>query len=310
MGVSPARTGGAPTAPAGRTLAVIGRRVTRPQLSTRKRTVRVVHIAPFTLLNAALLALAGCGGVSYSSKAANGIVYYVPGAGNVDFGDAGVRSGLAQAGFKGEVAAYPWTISFNPAIDQTLRFNARLRARGLARIIEDYIDEYPGCPVSLVGLSAGTGISIWALEDLKEGYQVDNVILLSSSLWHQYDVSKALRRVKGKIYVYYSSNDAILAGPMKVFGTIDGVFGEDGAGAVGLHTPRGKERVVNIRWRPEFENLGYFGGHTDSTAAPFVRAVLAKHLLSDAPSADRPNVANETAVASPRAKAPPAANRD
>lgn len=265
----------------------------------------------FVSLTAILALLPGCGGIAYSAKAANGIVFYAPGAGNVDFGDAGIRAGLAQAGFTGEVAAYGWTISFNPAIDQTLRFNARLRARGLARIIEDYIDRYPGRPVTLVGLSAGTGISIWALEDLREGYQVDNVVLLASSLWYRYDVSKALRRVRGKIYNYFSPNDAILAGPMKVFGSIDGVFGEDGAGAVGLQSPRGRERIVNVRWRPEFEALGYFGGHTDATSPAFVRSVLSRHILtSPTTRPSRPDATPDTAVATGRETTLRAGSRD
>lgn len=246
----------------------------------------------------------GCGTIAYSAKAQNGITYYCPGAGNTDFGDAGLRAGLEAAGYKGEVAAYVWTISFNVAIDQTLRFNAKLKGQQLARLIESYIDKYPGTPVNVVGLSAGTGIAVWALEDLKEGYNVDNVVLLGSSLWHRYDVGKAARHVKGKIYVYFSSNDAILAGPMKLIGSIDGVFGEDGAGSVGLHSKGGADRIVNISWKPEYESMGYYGGHTDSTASGFVRAVLSKHLLTPAVgTAPGPG----TAPPKPRAATPPAA---
>jgi hypothetical protein len=109
---------------------------------------------------------------------------------------------------------------------------------------------------------------------------VDNVILLGSSLSHRYDVSKALRHVKGRIYNYYSSSDAVLAGPMKLFGTIDGVFGVDGAGAVGLHSPRGQDRIVNIRWRSEYAGYGYYGGHTDATSPRFVQAYLSKHVMA------------------------------
>lgn len=245
-------------------------------------------------LSLALLGLlAGVGGCfqpNYSAKANVGITFYVPGAGNVDFGDAGVREGLEAAGYKGEVASYMWTISFNPAIDQTIRLNARLRAKKLAQIISDYMEKYPGRQVNLIGLSAGTGIAVWALEDMDEKYKVDSVVLLSSSLWHRYDVSKALKRVKTKIYVYYSPNDAILAGPMKIFGSIDGVFGEDGAGSVGLHTPRGADRVVNIPWRREYENYGYRGGHVDSTSAPFVRTFVSKHVLTPATAGDNSGV--------------------
>jgi pimeloyl-ACP methyl ester carboxylesterase len=238
-----------------------------------------------SICTATLVVLAGCG-PHFTEKAKFGITFYCPGAGNFDFGDVGVREGLRQAGYKGEVAAYLWTISFNPAVDQTLRLNARLRATQLARFIEEYQDRFPERPVNLIGLSAGTGVAIWALEDLKPGYSVQNVVLLGSSLWHRYDVSKALQHVEGQIYNYYSPNDQILAGPMKLFGTIDGVFGQDGAGAVGLQPPGGAQRIVNIRWEPAFGEYGYYGGHTDATNARFVRAYIAKHVIStDAASA-------------------------
>ncbi len=226
-----------------------------------------------------LASLAGCA-PAFGPKAANGITFYCPGAGNLDFGDAGIRAGLERAGYRGQVATLMWTVSFNPAIDQALRLNARLGGTRLADVIEKYSNEYPGRQINLIGLSAGTGVAIWALEDLKEGYQVDNVVLLGSSLWHRYDVSKALRHVKGKIYNYHSSSDIILAGPMKLFGTIDGVFGEDGAGAVGLHSPRGRDRIVNVRWRPEYGRYGYHGGHTDATSPRFVQAYLSKHFMA------------------------------
>lgn len=229
----------------------------------------------------AIAALTGCG-PAFTERAVHGITFYCPGAGNVDFGDAGVRSGLERAGYKGQVASFLWTISFNPALDQTLRLNAKLRAGQLTGIIEDYIDRYPGKPVNLIGLSAGSGIAIWAVEGLGAKYKVDNVVLLSSSLWYRYDVSKALPHIKGKIYNYYSSQDAILAGPMKVFGSIDGVFGDDGAGAVGLRPPKGADRIVNIPWRAEFTRYGYYGGHTDGTSPAFVQAEIAGKIIQGA----------------------------
>lgn len=224
-----------------------------------------------------LVGSTGCA-ATFGRKAQNGITFYCPGAGNFDFGDVGVRQGLEAAGYQGQVASVLWTVSFNPAIDQRLG-NARLGGVRLARTIEQYVDRYPGRSVNVIGLSAGTGVAIWALEDLKPGYRVDNVVLLGSSLWYRYDVSKALRQVNGRVYNYYSPNDQVLAGLMKVFGTIDGVFGEDGAGAVGLHPPKGSARVVNIQWQPAFERYGNFGNHTDGTRAPFVKEYISKHIM-------------------------------
>lgn len=248
-----------------------------------------------------LLAAGGCTTLSYSEKARLGITYYAPGAGNVDFTDGGIRSGLQNAGYKGEVATFLWTISFNPAIDQTFRLNAKLRAAQLARIIESYADDYPGRPINIIGLSAGTGVGIWALEALRPGVMVENVVLLGSSLWYRYDVGKALEHVRGKIYVYYSSSDQVLALPMKVAGSIDGVFGEDGAGSVGLQSPRGRERIVNIAWRPEFQRYGYYGGHTDGASPEFVKAFVAKHVIGEDPATPHAAAATGLAQAAPGA---------
>ncbi len=260
----------------------------------------------------ALYGAAGCR-PAFTELARNGITLYVPGAGNVDFGDAGLREGLAAAGYKGQVASLTWTLTFNPALDQAVRIHARLAASELARLIESYVDKFPGRRINLVGLSAGTGIVIWALEDLKRGYQVDEVVLLASSLSCDYDVSKALAKVKGTLHNYYSEQDMVLAGPMKVFGTIDLKYGVDGAGAVGLKRAR-SDRVVNVRWRPEFEKYGYYGGHTDATSPKFVQAFIARDLKVDGTTRDA-DVATAPATAPrdappgshPRAPAPPAA---
>lgn len=251
-----------------------------------------------------LACLVGCG-PSFGRQARNGIVFYCPGAGNMDFGDFGVREGLKRAGFRGQVATFTWTIApLNPAIDQTLRFNAKLRAKLLSGIIRDYIDEFPGRPVSLIGLSAGSGVALWALEGLPDGYQVDNVVFLGSSLHHRCDLAQGLRHVRGKLYNYFSPHDAILAGPMKVFGSIDGVFGEDGAGSIGFSGPSVTDRVINIAWRPEYQKYGNYGGHTDATSADFIHAIVSKNILSE-----RGTSPPETARATPRARALRAAHR-
>lgn len=239
----------------------------------------IARLAGLAVLACAGAMSTGCG-PSFGPQARYGIVFYCPGAGNIDFGDVGIREGLEAAGFRGQVATVNWTVSLNPIIDHVARINARFGGTRLARMIEEYQDRYPNAPVNIVGLSAGTGVAIWALEDLKPGYKVDNVVLLASSLSSSYDkLDQVLPHLRGRIYNVYSPKDPVLSGPMKVAGTIDGVFFESGAGEVGLHPRRGAERVTNIRWRPEFERYGYYGGHTDGTRAAFVQAVISPYLL-------------------------------
>jgi hypothetical protein len=227
-----------------------------------------------------VLGLAWPGCVSgFGPRARYGVTFYCPGAG-VDMGDIGVRKGLEEAGYRGQVIRMTWSLSFNPAIDQTVHILAEQGAKRLAGYIQEYEDEYPGREVNIVALSAGTGVAVWSLEALKPQYKVNNVVLLASSLSHDYDVSRALHRVKGRIYNYYSPNDAVLALPMKVAGTIDRKFFTEGAGEVGLDVPDGDEgRVVNIEWRPEFERYGYYGGHFDGTNPRFVSAEIAQHII-------------------------------
>lgn len=222
---------------------------------------------------------AGCG-LSFGPRARNGITFYCPGAGNYDMGDVDIRRGLEAAGYRGQVAAFLWTMSFSPVIDQIVRINPILRSRVLASYIRKYREQYPDRPVHLIGLSAGTGVVLWAIEALPEGCYVDDVVLLASSLSSRFDASKALRRIRGRIYVYYSPNDAVLSLPVRITGTIDGVFTRDAAGLVGLHPPGGPhDRIVNIPWCPEFKKLGYYGGHTDCTSPRFVEAEVAPRLM-------------------------------
>jgi pimeloyl-ACP methyl ester carboxylesterase len=250
---------------------------------------------------------AGCG-LSFGPRARYGITFYCPGAGNYDMGDVNIRRGLEAAGYRGQVATFLWTMSFNPAIDQIVRINPILRSRILARYIRQYREQYPDQPVHVIGLSAGTGVAMWAIEALPEGCYVDNVVLLASSLSRGFDAGKALRRIRGCIYVYYSPNDAVLSLPMRVTGTIDGVFTQDPAGLVGLYPPGGPhERIVNIPWRPEFEKLGYYGGHTDCTSPRFVQAEIAPRLMA----VRRSDPASDgTSYASRRESAPPGVPAD
>ncbi|HUW84952.1 MAG TPA: hypothetical protein VMZ31_19400 [Phycisphaerae bacterium] len=212
-----------------------------------------------------------------------GKTYYIDGAGNWGFGVAEVAQGLKAAGYRGHVEAYLWTTSFNPAIDQVNRPAAHLRAAILTQKIQDYLRNHPRNDVNIIALSAGTGIAVWAVEALESSYRVNNLVLLGSSLSSDYDMRKAVTKIKGHVYVYYSRYDTILDGPMRVLGTIDGRMDVDAAGLVGLH-PRGGDRgkIVNIGWGPQYQRYGWTGAHTDCTSEPFVRRYIAAHVMSGA----------------------------
>jgi len=232
---------------------------------------------------AALALAAGCSNSSRDFRPEDqfGRIYYIDGAGNWGFGQLAVPQGLREAGYRGRIATYRWSATLNPLLDQTVfRAVARAQGRKLAREIEHYLAEYPNNEVHLIALSAGTGVAVWACEHLTPPAKIGNVILLSSSLSSEYEMSKALANVRGTIFVYYSPNDGVLGGPVQVLGTIDGALGSHPAGLVGL---RGlSSKIRNIPWTRRYEAYGWTGTHVSAVHHDFVRHVLSQHVLPEA----------------------------
>ena len=208
-----------------------------------------------------------------------GKTFYLDGAGNWGFGAAEVPGGLREAGYKGNVEIYIWTTSLIPLLDQLNIPAARLRAAALANRIEDYHRRFPENELNIIALSAGTGVATWAVESLDDGTKINNLVLLASSLSHDYDMSRALKNMTGKIYVYHSPHDEVLAA-VPFIGTIDGKRGVESIGQVGLETPAGfAGRIVNTPWSRKYVRFGWTGSHTDCTRKPFIRHVIARHVL-------------------------------
>jgi len=247
-----------------------------------------------------LIVLSGCGGKlmpgysDHDTRNASyweryGKVYYLDGAGNLGFGRDTVPRALRSCGYRGDVENIIWTSYTGPLGDQMIRINAKLRSEQLTKTITEYREKYPNTPVYVLGLSAGSGVAIWAVENLPEGMMVDDIVLLGSSLSTNYDVTKALKHVKGKIYVFSSPNDKILKTFIPVTGTIDGAYFVEPAGIAGLYPPDNisaeglklyREKVDNIPWKPVFGRLGNEGGHTDATSYRFLRYYILPKVLN------------------------------
>jgi hypothetical protein len=210
-----------------------------------------------------------------------GKTFYLDGAGNWGYGASDVPDGLRQAGYRGDVEIFIWTMSFNPLVDQLNIAGAKLRAAALTRKIEDYYRDNPNQEINVIALSAGTGVATWAIEGLPSGVKINNLVLLGSSLSHDYDMRRALSNMTGGIYVYFSRYDTVLE-TVRLVGTIDGKRGVESIGAVGLQPPRGMEdRVVNVGWSRKWMGLGWTGAHTDCTNSVFVRQEVSKHIVAE-----------------------------
>jgi pimeloyl-ACP methyl ester carboxylesterase len=217
-----------------------------------------------------------------------GKVYYLDGAGNLGFGKNTVPKALKSSGFRGDVENITWTSYTGPLGDQMIRINARYRSEQMTQRIIDYRRRYPDKPIYIIGLSAGTGVGVWAVEQLPEGMRVDSMVLLGSSLSTNYDLTKCLKHVKNKVYVLSSPNDTILKTFIPVTGTIDGSYMVQPAGLAGMYPPDNlsqeeldlyKEKVVNVPWHPTFARLDNDGGHTAATRYRFLKYFIIPRLL-------------------------------
>lgn len=209
-----------------------------------------------------------------------GRTWYLDGAGNWGFGVSEMVYGLRGAGYNGQVSAFLWSMTMSPVADQILKLSGPGAAR-LAGCIDDYHRRHPGNEVNVVALSAGADVALRAVKHVTPPNKVDNIILLAPSVSCRYAVGPVLKNMRGKIYVYYSSQDGMLAGPVRVLGSFGGKMGDEPAGLVGLHSPDGAGRIVNVAWSPRFASYGWNGSHTSVTSERFVQQVLSKHIVTD-----------------------------
>lgn len=259
--------------------------------------VRRLRTSPFRHSVQAAVAVtvmsAGCGSPfqplpDRATRMTHGYTYYLDGAGGgqpLRNWAGGVRQGLLDAGYNGAGEVFTWETGAGVAADQGSSVEyKRGKARELAGRIQTYAREYPGRPIHLIGLSAGTAVAVFTLESLPESCSVDNVILLGSSMSSDHDLTAALRRVRGHLYVFTSDNDAVLRFLVPSAGSADRVdAGERLAGLRGFMmparaTPETRQlyaKVKRVPWTREFERDGNYGGHTDAVNAAFVRDHIA-----------------------------------
>lgn len=253
-------------------------------------TVRQL-ISPFALVCIALLS-AGC-----SHTPRGPVTIFLDGAGW--FGSSGsVESGLRDAGDKGNFQTFVWSSGLGAAHDHLVVASANGVGKRLARKIEEIRSRGNNARINVIALSAGTSVVLNALEQLKPGVMVDNVVLLSSSASERRDLTHIMHHVRGRLYATCSRNDGILP---TIMTNADHKGGEP-AGISGFKPPRGHsaathaayERVVNLPWKPAYLAYDWNGGHTAATNRRFIAAVIGPRILSDEPfPADRPVLAEK-----------------
>jgi hypothetical protein len=256
-----------------------------------------------TLLSALALAIfaAGCASTPVGlpkplpdreARMKYGYLYYLDGAGGGTAKNnwaAGVREGLLAAGYRGAGEMFSWEEGRGLLVDQDAsvkykRGKADLMAKELVRQKK----AFPNAPVNILGFSAGTAEAIFALEALPENVQVEHVVLLGSALSENYDLTKALKHVRGHLYIYTSTHDLMLGVLMPFSGTADRKFDDPGAGIKGFVLPRGAtaatrklyaDKIITIHWTKALEKDGDYGHHFDNIKMQFIRDQVAPLLM-------------------------------
>lgn len=215
----------------------------------------------------------------------NHVIYYCDGAGGGDkvgYGN-GVIEAAEDVGWKGQFVIFPWNTGKGLVQDQVAPVAyKREQAEKLAKLIKADLDQ--GKIVSVVGFSAGAAPAVYAVEQLPDGYRVNNVVLLSSSLSQEYDLNDALRKIKKRMIVTTSEKDKVLLDMVPLVKTADCVSTKKGAcsGAYGFRRPANADtetillydKIINIPWIPIFADYGNDGSHFGAVNRQFVRDVL------------------------------------
>jgi len=198
-----------------------------------------------------------------------------------------ITRGLADGGVDGAIETYTWTSPWGGLL-YNLRAEERNRkqAQKLARRIEEYLCDFPGRPVYLIGQSGGAAIAAWAVEDLGGGLRVDGIVMIAPALSPAYLLDLALSNCHQGVVNFYSERDVMLSVGTTVNGTMDGRHtasaGRTGfkAGGAGGR-PAGYDRLYQVGWRAEMARTGHFGNHLSSSAAQFISKYVAPLIRAD-----------------------------
>jgi pimeloyl-ACP methyl ester carboxylesterase len=208
-----------------------------------------------------------------------GLVMVADGVGGLDLCGTGLRYVMGALKSPHAVRVVPWGHGWGRwHADLTNAENRDARGREIAEAVREFRDRQPGAPVFLVGKSGGTGIIVKALEHLPDD-AVEVVVLLSSALSPDYDLTRALRAVRREMVLFWSPLDVIVLGAgTRIFGTIDRIKSVS-AGMVGFRPPGPAEderraqyaKLRQVRWQPSMVPTGYFGGHVGTDSPAFLR---------------------------------------
>lgn len=212
------------------------------------------------------------------------VLFLVDGVGGFQFCAVMVRRALRLEGSRLATVLFDWQCGLTGEIFTDLCWHRRNRylAAKLARTLRTFRREHPHTKIHLFAVSAGTGIAVFACEQLGGRRLIDTLVLACPALSPTYNLAPALRTAI-RTYGLVSTRDSVLLGlGTRIFGTVDREFTQS-AGRVGFSMPKNisdpdKEayaRLGEIRWSAKMRELGNKGGHSGWVSVPYLR----RHLL-------------------------------
>ena len=259
------------------------------------------------LLIAVTVLVGGC------AKSAPSVVYasvapprayhlHLPGIGGYRRIDKNMLIGLEEGGLNADVQEYDWTMG-NPGLASLLGVQRHtVESARVAKLITNAVAAHHGAArddelSQRRGGDRGVGV-----EQCPDNVQIDDLLMLSPALSPDYDLSKALKHIRGHLYVIYSDYDvAVLGVGTSLFGTMDGEKVE-AAGKVGFTRPAGADaaeyaKLEQVPFDSDWIRLGNIGDHIGSMSRPFARTILAPLLLRNELVKLPPLATTRTAVA-------------
>lgn len=191
--------------------------------------------------------------------------------------DQSLVEGLIRGGVASQARIFDWTGEFRGLLALGKLHHNRQQARVLAQEIESIYRKNPETRVILTAHSGGTGIAVWALEQLADRVRIDTLVLLASALSPNYDLGPALKHVR-QAYSFHSPYDNwVLGTGTRTLGTIDRVK-TDAAGYVGFQCTDPK--LKQIGYDPRWIRFGNSGDHVGTMNQRFAHQVLAPLILN------------------------------
>ncbi len=205
-------------------------------------------------------------------RKSKGLVVILPGIEGPSHYNRGIREGLYNAGVEYALMIRPWGVPVPVAgmlVNQTNFLGNRLAGAGVAQMVADYQQNYPGRPIYIIGHSGGGGVAVFTAESLAEshGKKIEGLVLVAGSISKGYDLTKALAMTnKGLVNFYNPMDTAMLQEGCMVAGCVDGAH-DEAAGLNGF-TKRFKQ-LYQVHVPPADDQ------HGSGTRSPYVTEYMA-----------------------------------